>query len=218
MSPEQARGRPVDKRTDVWAFGCVLFEMLAGTPVFRGDTRSDTIAAVLEREPNWSCLPPATPLGIRRALRRYLEKDPNRRLRDARIEIEDTLSNQNESPASTPHAHLRTLAVLLALCAGGIVLGWWLHNVTGRDQVATRTTRFTWALHRRMARRVLRIPTGRVGVPGVDAGRSMRPRYTPRPHQPGLDLKRGGHDRHWRSTRRRGNGDHTRNPNALLPV
>jgi Tol biopolymer transport system component len=83
MSPEQARGAPVDKRTDVWAFGCVLFEMLAGRHVFGGaGTISDAIAAVLRSEPDWQALPENTPPHIRSLLKRCLEKDPRRRLRD----------------------------------------------------------------------------------------------------------------------------------------
>ena len=83
MSPEQARGAPVDKRTDVWAFGCVLFEMLAGRHVFGGaGTVSDAIAAVLKSEPDWQALPANTPPHIRALLKRCLEKDPRRRLRD----------------------------------------------------------------------------------------------------------------------------------------
>src|SRR5260370_12942307 len=70
MSPEQARGKPVDKRTDIWAFGCVLYELLTGKEAFRGETVSDTIAAVLERGPDWEVLPPATPAKIRELLRR----------------------------------------------------------------------------------------------------------------------------------------------------
>jgi len=92
MSPEQARGKAVDKRTDIWAFGCVLYEMLTGKVTFRGETISDTIAAVLEREPNWRALPPETPAKIRDLLQRCLQKDSTRRLRDigdARIEIEE---------------------------------------------------------------------------------------------------------------------------------
>jgi serine/threonine protein kinase len=92
MSPEQARGQPVDKRTDIWAFGCVLFEMLTGHVAFSGETISDTIAAVLDREPDWTRLPVATPTYLHRLLRRCLEKDPKRRLHDiadARIELED---------------------------------------------------------------------------------------------------------------------------------
>ena len=91
MSPEQARGLPVDKRTDVWAFGCVLYEMLTGRVTFAGDTASDSIARILEREPDWSALPPATPAPIRRLLLRCLTKNPKHRLRDigdARIEID----------------------------------------------------------------------------------------------------------------------------------
>jgi serine/threonine-protein kinase len=95
MSPEQARGLAVDKRTDVWAFGCVLFEMLTGKRTFGGATTSDVIAAILAKEPDWSALPAATPPTIRRLLRRCLDKDHKRRLRDiadARLEIEDILA------------------------------------------------------------------------------------------------------------------------------
>ena len=82
MSPEQARGKLVDKRTDIWAFGCVLYEMLTGRRAFAGETVSDTIAAILERDPDWSVLPETTPPTIRRLLQRCLEKDTKRRLRD----------------------------------------------------------------------------------------------------------------------------------------
>ena len=74
MSPEQARGLPVDQRTDIWAFGCVLYEMLTGRVTFAGDTVSDSIAKILQREPDWSALPAATPEAIRRLLLRCLAK------------------------------------------------------------------------------------------------------------------------------------------------
>ena len=92
MSPEQARGKAVDRRTDLWAFGCVLFEMITGRRVFPGATVSDTIAAVLERSPDWTALPPKTPPAVRHVLARCLEKDPKQRWRDiadARIELDD---------------------------------------------------------------------------------------------------------------------------------
>jgi tetratricopeptide (TPR) repeat protein len=91
MSPEQARGKPVDKRTDIWAFGCVLYELLTGRQAFRGETLSDTIVAILEREPDWQELPAETPTRIRDLLGRCLLKDSSRRLRDlgeARVVIE----------------------------------------------------------------------------------------------------------------------------------
>ena len=100
MSPEQARGNVVDERADIWAFGCVLFEMLGGRRAFAGETSSDTIAAVLGREPDWNALPGATPAGVLALLRRCLEKDPSRRLRDigdARIELEHVRSHGRRS-------------------------------------------------------------------------------------------------------------------------
>jgi eukaryotic-like serine/threonine-protein kinase len=92
MSPEQAKGQPADKRSDVWAFGCVLFEMLAGRSTFEGDSVGELVAAVIKSEPDWQRLPPETPDTVRRLLRRCLEKDRRRRLQaigDARIEIEE---------------------------------------------------------------------------------------------------------------------------------
>jgi serine/threonine protein kinase len=96
MSPEQARGKPVDRRSDLWSFGCVLYEMLTGRPVFdTGETVSDAVAAILTRQPDWNALPANLASPIRRLLRRCLEKDPDRRLHhiaDARLEIADALS------------------------------------------------------------------------------------------------------------------------------
>jgi len=105
MSPEQARGKAVDKRTDIWAFGCVLFEMLTGRRPFDGGTSSDTIAGILTREPDWTALPAATPAKLRGLLNRCLEKDPKRRLRDigeARLEI-DQLTIEAGKAGSTRH-------------------------------------------------------------------------------------------------------------------
>jgi eukaryotic-like serine/threonine-protein kinase len=95
MSPEQARGLDVDTRCDIWAFGCVLYELVAGRPAFGGETGSDTFAAVLTRDPDWTALPPELPARIRELLRRCLKKDVRSRLQhigDARIEIEETLA------------------------------------------------------------------------------------------------------------------------------
>jgi serine/threonine protein kinase/Tol biopolymer transport system component len=101
MSPEQARGKPVDKRTDIWAFGCVLFELIAGRVAFAGDTTSDMLVAVLSQEPDWSLLPEATPGPLRRLVRRCLEKDPRHRLRDigdARIELDGASQPDRSGP------------------------------------------------------------------------------------------------------------------------
>ena len=92
MSPEQARGKPVDRRSDVWSFGCVLYECFTGRPAFDGETVSDLIARILEREPDWSALPPRTSPKIREVLKRCLRKNAEERLRDireARLELSD---------------------------------------------------------------------------------------------------------------------------------
>ena len=103
MSPEQARGKPVDKRTDIWAFGCVLYELLTGLRTFSGETATDVLAAIVTKEPAWEALPADTPPRIRELLVRCLQKDPNRRLRDigdARIEIEETLADRRARSGS----------------------------------------------------------------------------------------------------------------------
>ena len=92
MSPEQARGKSVDKRADIWAFGTVLYEMLTGRKAFEGETVSDTLAAVLTKEPDWGALPGAVPASVRRVLRRCLDRDPKTRMHDvadARLELDD---------------------------------------------------------------------------------------------------------------------------------
>ncbi len=116
MSPEQARGKPVDKRTDVWAFGCVLFEMLSGRRAFSGETPSDAIAAILTREPDWSVLPAATTPRVRELLERCLQKDPNHRLRDigdARIVLEEAVTQSGARAAELPPVAERRERVLV---------------------------------------------------------------------------------------------------------
>jgi Tol biopolymer transport system component len=118
MSPEQARGQPVDKRSDIWAFGCVLYEMLVGRPVFPGETVSDTIAGILEREPDWQALSASTPSGVRQVLKRCLEKDPKARFRDigdVRLQIEDAIAPATTLPPVTLPVRPRTTAWQLAL-------------------------------------------------------------------------------------------------------
>ena len=103
MSPEQAKGKAVDKRSDIWAFGCVLFEMLTGKQAFIGETLTDTLAAVVRAEPEWDTLPASTPEVIQRLLRRCLTKDLKQRLRDigeARIQIEECLAHPATPSAS----------------------------------------------------------------------------------------------------------------------
>jgi len=122
MAPEQARGKPVDKRADIWAFGVVLFEALTGAPLFAGgETLTDTIAAVVTREPDWSALPPDTPPHLRRIIQRCLRKDPKQRLRDigdARIAFDEPDAPSAAPAASAPSRTWPVAAALLALAAG----------------------------------------------------------------------------------------------------
>jgi serine/threonine protein kinase len=122
MSPEQARGKTVDQRTDIWAFGCVAFEMLTGRQVFGGETLSDNVAAILERDPNWAALPADTPPEIRRLLHRCLLKDPKRRLHH----IADALLEMEEQPVLPPPVTTtrptRRIAPLLTVVAAALAL------------------------------------------------------------------------------------------------
>ena len=111
MSPEQARGKAVDKRADIWAFGAVLFEMLTGRQPFSGDDISHVLARVIERDPDWNALPPTTPVALRRLLTRCLQKDPKTRLRDigeARLQLDELLAG---APAEFQAAALAQIAV-----------------------------------------------------------------------------------------------------------
>jgi serine/threonine protein kinase/Tol biopolymer transport system component len=127
MSPEQARGKEVDKRTDIWAFGCVLYEMLTARRAFGGETASDTIAAILEREPDWSALPARTPASIRRLIQRCLEKDQRRRVRDigdARIDIEEALATPVVAVSTSEATRVRRWGWRSTVLVGAaIVLG-----------------------------------------------------------------------------------------------
>ncbi len=126
MSPEQARGKSVDKRTDLWSLGGLLYEMLTGHKAFAGETVSDTLAAILNREPDWSALPRAVPAELRQLLHRCLEKDVERRLRDAGdagLEIDAALAALSRGKGiSSGHLVLR-LAAGVALAAGLFLVG-----------------------------------------------------------------------------------------------
>ena len=116
MSPEQARGRVLDRRTDIWSFGCVLFEMITGRAAFADETMSDTLARVLDRDVEWQTLPVSTPRRVRELLRCCLHKDANKRLRDigdARLELEETLT-PSEEPAVERQQNRRGRALRIA--------------------------------------------------------------------------------------------------------
>ena len=138
MSPEQARGRAVDRRSDIWSFGAVLFEMLSGRQAFPGEDVSHTLAAVIMKDPDWDALPPSTPAGIQRLVRRCLTKDPRQRLRDigdARIAIEEALTGSPDvgairelslqaiSPPAWRRALPWTLAAISTLALLALTIG-----------------------------------------------------------------------------------------------
>lgn len=148
MSPEQARGAIVDRRTDIWSWGCILFELVTGRRAFDGPTSADVLAAVLEREPSWDALPSGAPAGLRRLLSRCLAKDPRRRLHDmgdVLIELEDLeLVEGKETQATVRHTRsLRTwrAAAFGGLAAFGVLLGWTL----GRPEPSPEARRFELA-------------------------------------------------------------------------
>jgi len=130
MSPEQARGNPVDKRADIWAFGCVLYEMLTGHRAFDGQSVSDTLARVIEREPDWARLPAALPPALGTYIRRCLQKDPRQRVQaigDVRLALEgafETAGSQTAAPNIAARGRRRVAGVAVAaLIAGGAIIG-----------------------------------------------------------------------------------------------
>ena len=147
--PRAGEGRAADKRSDVWAFGCVLYEMLTGARAFPGEDVSDTLAAVLRGEPAWGTLPAETPAAIRRLLRRCLEKDRKRRLSDAadaRLEIEDALTTPaaevSAAPTGSSQGGWRRAAIVSAVAlASAVVSGTviWMATRSSPPRV-TRTT------------------------------------------------------------------------------
>jgi Tol biopolymer transport system component len=166
MSPEQARGKAVDKRTDIWAFGCVLYELLTGRQAFQGETTTEILAAVLRGEPDWQALPVATAAKIRDLLRRCLQKDLHRRLHDAadaRIEIEEALAAPATAEAVRPAKGIRALGrrglilSLTTLLLGATIasLAMWNLRPSPSPQAVTRT--------------VINLPSGQQLV-GLDSG------------------------------------------------
>jgi len=144
MSPEQARGQRVDAQTDIWAFGCVLYEMLTGRAAFGRATLTDTMAAVIESEPDWTALPHVTPGSVVRLLRRGLEKDASRRLHaiaDARLDLDEALDAMKAPPAVA--SPMRSgLSLRLAAAAAVIVLllaAYALWRMRGGESVSTPT-------------------------------------------------------------------------------
>ena len=152
MSPEQAKGKPVDKRTDIWAFGCILFECLAGDKAFQGETISETVAAILKGEPDWARLPAGTPAILRSLLRRCLQKDKNKRqhdIADVRIEIEEALGSLGAaelSIAAKPRFSKWLIPLIGVSLAAGAILGGFAIGARKRISAPRQIIRFPLAL------------------------------------------------------------------------
>ncbi len=155
MSPEQARGKVVDKRADIWAFGCVLFEMLTGRRAFAGDEVTDTLAAVLRQDIDWTALPASMPASVRRLIARCLDRDVSRRLRDigeARIVLDDPAvpakGDAGGVPALTPPQPLwrRAIPVVLPAIVAGALAGTAAWYLSLRPSTPLAVTRFPFTL------------------------------------------------------------------------
>jgi len=149
MSPEQASGKPVDRGTDIWAFGCVMYEALTGKRTFPGETKTELLVGILDREPDWLALPAGTPDNVKHLLRRCLAKDPQKRLHDisdARLELEETLAGTiaaDPAPVKQRQAIWPAVAVGVILC--GVAVGLWAW-LPGHDNSPREIVRFTHQL------------------------------------------------------------------------
>jgi serine/threonine-protein kinase len=171
MSPEQAKGRPADKRSDIWAFGCVLFEVLTSKRAFEGDDVSSTLASVLKTDPDWAALPPRVPGGLRRLLRGCLHKDPKERLQaigDARIAVGELLRAEPEEMARSSSARVGSAWRLVAIAAGILL-------ITGLAAIAliSRSDRGSVSAVTRLT--ITSAPVKAVIVNGVDRDLAITP-------------------------------------------
>jgi Tol biopolymer transport system component len=175
MAPEQARGKAVDKRADIWAFGVVFYEMLVGRRLFDGDSVADTLARVLEREIDFAALPPFVPSSIRSLLRRCLERNPKNRLRDigdARLVIEEAMAAPAESAASFAAAPPRALtrwmrAAPWALAAAALALAGWA--------IASRSAGRRSSEAPQLTRLEISLPSGVEAASGIAGGFAIAP-------------------------------------------
>jgi serine/threonine-protein kinase len=193
MSPEQARGKAADKRSDIWAFGCVLFEMLAGRPPFDGDTVTDVLAGIVQAEPAWTALPASVPAHIGRLLHRCLEKDRRNRLRDIGDAIAELSVESHEAPAAAPApARVITrerLAWLAALVIISGVVGGSAWSLRSRPREVGPVARFVITLPEGQRfteppgfRRVVVSPDGKTIVYAADNQLYRRELHEPEAH------------------------------------
>jgi len=188
MAPEQAKGRAVDKRADIWAFGCVLYEMLTGRRAFEGQDIADVLSRVLQLEPDLTALAPPTPPGVRALIARCLIKDPRQRLRDigdARLMLDgifDSPPSPTAASIASPKGRLRhfTIAMLLGIAVGASAVWWTTFTSTRSEATSPRAiTRFSVPLPRGALLAddqpaMALSPDGRTAVVAADDGGGVR--------------------------------------------
>jgi serine/threonine-protein kinase len=160
MSPEQAKGRTADKRSDVWAFGCVLFEMLTGKRAFEGEDISDTLAAVLRGEPDWSAIPPSVPPHVRSVITRALEKDRRARIPEIAV-VRFLLAEPSREPDTKPATRANRIP------------GWLPWSVAAMLAIALAVTAWRWPRTDRPSSMKLTVDLGTPGVLAPDLGGSV---------------------------------------------
>lgn len=169
MSPEQACGKELDTRTDIWSFGCVLYEALSGKQAFRGKTITEIVAAVVEREPDWSALPAATPAPLLALLKRCLRKDRDNRLHsiaDARLELEDSLASSTLGESHPAVTRRTALAALSGAAAGAAAMG------------VFAISRYRGSVRRNLTSFVIELPDGRFHMPSFNKRVAISPNGT----------------------------------------
>ena len=172
MSPEQVRGGPVDRRSDIWAFGCVMYEMLCGRATFAGETTTDTLVAILERKPNWAALPSGTPPAVRGLLERCLDKDPRQRLRDigdARIELDQVAKGAAAEARAPERAARRSSSTMIAIAASAVALA-----LAGLLWFELSPERIPSGTHR-VSRFAVDLPPNQVFWPGFNPDLALSP-------------------------------------------
>ena len=177
MAPEQAKGRSVDRRADIWSFGCVLYEMLTASRAFDGEDTTEILGAIVKTEPDWSRLPPATPAYIVALLRRCLEKDLRKRLPDIGVARQDLEAPPAVTPAAAPAPRRPWMPI--AWVAGGVAIGALTFSLLTREVATAGAAPIASAIEPPDGQRITRGVVAVRGTPGLYVDRVGVPRSAP---------------------------------------